>query len=351
MSLKRTVAPAPLFQSGQEMLQAPSDAALDGHAAQAAAVAHGGPSGVDRLGGPGLFLGRDAGTCRAPLHGPVGTDPVDFEDVAVALRIEQHPVDRVGPLGRVAPAPAVAERERQLFRLRDHGEGLGERVIRLAGRKAGHRAGIVHDLVGVAEDVPPLVGRPTELGEISAGKIRVDDRLRRQDERRGAHHEYAGEQGSGGRSPHDYLVNFLNGALTAQAAQRHPAALKRDHLAARTSAALGVPKAVSRPTPRASADAGVLVARRRERSHRPGGQRASPAWKAGCGRSEQRTYLRTPNADPSIDVQPFGVAKKCGPDGRRYRPSARVRRAAFCWIGSRIKLGRSAVEAAGGTPA
>src|SRR5262249_40247275 len=80
--------------------------------AEAAPVAHGRVRRIDIRRGPGLGLWRRASGNSTPLNGPGCLAAMDFEDVAVALGIEQHERDHGGGLAGIAPAPAVVQSKR-----------------------------------------------------------------------------------------------------------------------------------------------------------------------------------------------------------------------------------------------
>ena len=140
VSVNLTVAPAPLFQSLPVTLQAPSDSRVIVRRLKPP------PSRTDAWlasissDAQVLSLARSAVGDLGPLHRPLRLAAVDFEDIAVALGIQEHERDRVGGLAGIPPAPAVIQRERQLLGILDLVKGFGQRAVGLVGREPGRRS-------------------------------------------------------------------------------------------------------------------------------------------------------------------------------------------------------------------
>lgn len=144
--------------------------------AEPATIANRGPLGIDFGVGPSFFLGRNPVGDERPLHGPIGAGAMHFEQITIALAIEEHAAHGVGALARVAPAPAIVERERQLCRIRDRLELLEQEAIGLVGGEAGHDARIA-SLGGIRKSIPIPGDLPAEGREIALGEIGVDEGL------------------------------------------------------------------------------------------------------------------------------------------------------------------------------
>jgi hypothetical protein len=143
--------------------------ARDLEAVQATAVTNGRLAGVDVLTCPGLLIGGDSIGDRFPPHNacPPCSDGLRTGHRFLADRAASGR-SRRDPLRRIAPTPAVAQRQCESGGIQDLGKPLRERPVGLAGRKAGDSAGIVRRSGGKVDEIPVSIPIPAEGFEIPA---------------------------------------------------------------------------------------------------------------------------------------------------------------------------------------